>query len=114
MEENKEPNLVSKIKSLTKSLHTWVSKDGMKLTSEEELDKRIAACLNCPHWDQSAYGGAGKCKICGCSSGKWYIPSASCPDKPPRWTSVSGSITRAPQVIPKTPEPTPISLENIT
>ena len=105
MENQKEPNLVDKARSLGTAVYNWAAKDGFHKTPPEELEKRKAICLVCPQWDATAFNNVGKCKICGCSAGKWYIPSAKCPDNPPKWNSVVLKNTPpTPENVP-TPEP---------
>lgn len=89
MDLNKEPNLIEKAKSLGNAVVDWASKDGFKKVSPEIFQRRKDICSGCPKWDQTAYNGMGKCGICGCSVGKLYIPSSTCPDNPPKWTPVS-------------------------
>ena len=89
MEAHKEPNLIDKAKSLGTAVYDWASKDKFQKTPHDEVEKRKAICLACPQWDATAFNNLGKCKICGCSSGKWYIPSSKCPDNPPKWNSIA-------------------------
>ena len=72
MENRKEPNLVDKARSLGTAVYNWAAKDGFHKTPPEELEKRKSICLACPQWDATAFNNVGKCKICGCSAGKWY------------------------------------------
>jgi hypothetical protein len=89
MQHQEEPNLIDKAKNLTTSVYNWATQDKFLKTPQEELEKRKSICLACPHWDAAAFNNLGKCKLCGCSAGKWYIPSAKCPDNPPKWNSVT-------------------------
>lgn len=89
MDLNKEPNLVDKAKSLGTAVVDWATKDGFKSVSKEIFQQRKDICNACPKWDKTAFNGMGKCGICGCSIGKLYIPSSSCPDNPPKWSPVS-------------------------
>ena len=89
MDLNKEPNFIEKAKNLGNAVVDWANKDGFKKVSSEVFQQRKDICLACPHWVQEAYGGIGKCGLCGCSVGKLYIPSSVCPHNPPKWTAVS-------------------------
>lgn len=89
MEDNKEPNLVNKAKSLGTAAVNWATKDGFHKVSEQQYMERKNICLACPHWDSTAYNNSGKCKLCGCSVMKLYMPHSKCPDNPPRWNSIS-------------------------
>lgn len=88
MEENKEPSLVDKAKSLTAAAVNFAVKDGFSKVSDEQFQARKNICLACPNWDQSGFNNTGRCKVCGCGIMKLYIPSAFCPDKPPRWEAI--------------------------
>jgi hypothetical protein len=104
MSEQKEPNLIDKAKSLGKAVYNWGVNDKFAKVSPEIFEQRKSICLACPHWDQTAFNNLGKCKLCGCSVGKLYIPHQKCPDKPPRWESVvQTEMTPTP-----TPSPIPI------
>jgi hypothetical protein len=61
------------------------AKSGFKMASEEEILKRKSICQSCPHWNQNAFMGSGKCKICGCSGAKLWLATSSCPIK--KWTA---------------------------
>ncbi len=89
MNTEKEPNLLDKAKSLTKAAYDWTVKDKFNKVPPEVFEQRKSICLACPNWDQTAFNNLGKCKLCGCSVGKLYIPSSICPDKPPRWNPIS-------------------------
>lgn len=89
MEDNKEPNIIEKAKSLGNAMIDWATQDNFSKVSPEVFQQRKDICLACPHWVQEAYGGMGKCGICGCSVTKLYLPSSKCPHNPPKWDSVS-------------------------
>lgn len=91
MEENKEPSLVDKAKSLSSAAVNWATKDGFQRVSEEQFKERKKICDACPYWDSTAFNNMGKCKICGCTVMKLYMPHARCPDNPPKWNSVTVS-----------------------
>ena len=51
---------------------------------QEIVDRRWNLCLQCPQ-----IAPAKRCAICGCFMGlKVKLSTSSCPDNPPRWTSV--------------------------
>ena len=55
--------------------------------SEQEVEKRRAACNSCPY--QETKLGIKACKLCGCNTNlKTEWPDQECPDNPPRWTKV--------------------------
>jgi hypothetical protein len=88
MEINKEPNLTDKAKNLGAAMVNWAS-DGFAKVSPEVFAYRKSICNNCQFWDQTGFAGLGKCNLCGCSVGKLYIPSATCPHQPAKWEKVS-------------------------
>ena len=91
MEEQKEPTLVDKAKSLGTAVVNFAVKDGFHKLSDEQFMDRKNICISCPNWDASAYNNMGKCKLCGCSVMKLYMPHAKCPDNPARWNPVNVS-----------------------
>lgn len=84
-----EPNIVEKAKNLAGSVVDWAINDKFAKVEQNVFEVRKKICLECPNWDQEGYGGIGKCKLCGCSVAKLYIPGAICPDNPPKWNSIS-------------------------
>ena len=91
MENQKEPNLVDKARSLGTAVTDWVTQYKFSKVTDEQFQARKTICLSCPNWDNTGYNNTGKCKLCGCSVMKLYIPSAKCPDHPPRWQPISVS-----------------------
>lgn len=89
MEKNKEPSLIDKAKNLGEAVIVWAKDDKFKKVPPEIFQYRKSICLACPHWDPEAFTRLGKCKLCGCSVVKLYLPSSVCPDK--RWDSASES-----------------------
>ena len=87
MEIHKEPNIINKTKSLGTAMVNWAH-DGFTRVSPDIVEQRKSICVACQYWDGAGYGGLGKCKLCGCSVGKLYIPSSQCPDHPPKWAAV--------------------------
>lgn len=88
MDISKEPTLIDKAKSLGTAAVNWATKDGFKRVTDEQFQERHKICLACEHWDSSAFNGMGKCKLCGCSSMKLYMPHSRCPHNPPKWSSI--------------------------
>ena len=90
---NKEPGLVDKAKNLGNAMVNWAAQDGFRRVSPEIYDQRKSICIACQYWDATGFNGLGKCKLCGCSVGKLYIPSSNCPHKPPKWFMVPPNQT---------------------
>jgi len=88
MDIEKEPTLIDKAASLTKAAYEWTVKDKFSKVQPEVFEQRKSICLACPHWDQEGFNGMGKCKFCGCSVVKLYMPSSRCPLNPPKWDHV--------------------------
>lgn len=64
---------------------------GMKRTSEEEINRRLSICKECPFYIKKDEE-SGSCSKCGCPISrdrvylnKVYWESEHCPDNPPRW-----------------------------
>lgn len=107
MEDNKEPSLIDKAKSLGTAAVNWAVKDGFQRVTDEQFAYRKAICLACPHWKQEAFNGIGACGKCGCSVGKLYMPHSVCPDNPPRWDRIIMTQQNFPAPTPA-PTPSPI------
>lgn len=93
IDENSIQNAIRLFKNFGASMIKWGSKDNLKLAGTEELEKRREICTKCDDWNPTAFGGLGKCNICGCSVGKLYIPSSVCPATPPKWGPITGSYS---------------------
>jgi hypothetical protein len=53
---------------------------GFQLTPPSTLADRFASCRLCDEWDGSAFGGTGRCRICGCSTQvKLRMATERCP-----------------------------------
>ena len=100
MEDNKEPSLIDKAKSLGAAAVNWAVNDKFQKVTDEQFAYRKAICLACPYWRQEAFNGIGACGKCGCSVGKLYLPHSSCPDNPPRWNKID--ITQQENIPPST------------
>lgn len=96
MEQNKTPSLTDQIKSLGTAVANWTIKDGLKVVSPEILELRKKLCIECEHWDKEAFGNMGRCKMCGCSVAKLYIPSSQCPLSPPKWRAITYATEGSP------------------
>lgn len=81
------PSLFQMAKNVTKSAANFV-KGGMKLVSEEQLQKRLEICRSCEKFDATALNGTGRCVLCGCSTAlKLKMATEKCPiDK---WSSIN-------------------------
>jgi hypothetical protein len=89
--ENEKNKLGEQTKNFISSMVTWGKDDKFKTVSSEVFDLRKSICEACEHWNKNGFSGMGRCKKCGCSVGKLYVPSAKCPDNPPRWDKVNVS-----------------------
>lgn len=89
MDNIKPPSLIEQVKTLGEAVKNWTVKDGLTVVSPEILEFRKNACNSCENWDKEAFAGIGRCKVCGCSAAKLYLPSASCPLSDPKWKSIS-------------------------
>jgi hypothetical protein len=87
--EDKKPTIVDQAVNLAKSTVNWAAKDKFKTVSVDIFNQRKSICEKCEYWDSTGFNGIGRCKICGCSIGKLYIPSAFCPHNPPKWSKVT-------------------------
>lgn len=84
-----EPNIAQKATNLAGAMVNWATKDGFTKVTPDIFAERKAICTACEFWDKDGYNGIGKCKMCGCSVGKLYIPSSKCPLNPPKWNPIS-------------------------
>jgi hypothetical protein len=89
MELPQDPTIIDKARGFTTSMANWITKDNFGSVSDDILAQRKAICMECPLWDATGFGGMGKCKLCGCSALKLYIPSAYCPANPSKWLAIS-------------------------
>lgn len=89
MDQIKPPSLIDQMKSLGEAVKNWTVKDSFRVVPPDVLEFRKNACNSCEHWDQEAFAGIGRCKVCGCSATKLYIPSASCPLPEKKWKAVA-------------------------
>ena len=87
MNEVKPPSLPEQLKTLAEAVKNWTTKDGMKVVPPDVLEFRKNTCSSCEYWDKEAFG-VGRCKVCGCTLAKLYMPSSSCPLNPPKWKTI--------------------------
>jgi hypothetical protein len=93
MELPQDLTIIDKAKGFATSMTNWAAKDVFGRVSDEVFAQRKAICMECPFWDAAGFNNIGKCKICGCSAFKLYIPSDKCPAQPPKWTATSAADT---------------------
>jgi hypothetical protein len=83
------PSLPQMAASFAGSMVGW-AKGGFQVTDEETLAERLAICKGCEFWDQSGYGGTGRCQNCGCSTwGQLRMATKKCPIE--KWGPVTPS-----------------------
>ena len=76
-----EPGLAQKASNLTHAATEYIL-DGLVNVSEEEQQRRMSICMECPLFNKEQQ----TCRLCGCymkTKSKWR--SGKCPDEPPRW-----------------------------
>ena len=95
----KEAGTLDKAKSLAVGVTNW-AKGGFTRVTEKQFYHRLQLCQSCPHWNQTAFLNTGGCKICGCSSGKLYMPQSNCPHPQPRWLRTDGSVRASVKAVP--------------
>jgi len=78
-EKNDNLSVFDKIKSVSSSLNNWVN-NGIKKTSDENINIRTNICNVCDFWDSEAFNKSGKCNKCGCNT--WFkirMDTEKCP-----------------------------------
>lgn len=75
---------LASVRHLVRALWAW-GRGGFGLASSRLYLQRLAICRACPQWEPAGWFATGKCLLCGCSHWKLKLPSARCPDLPPRW-----------------------------
>jgi hypothetical protein len=74
------PTPLDMAKSLLTETAQWAKK-GFKLASGDVITERYSKCKDCQYWDKKAYGGSGKCTVCGCSTkAKLVLETSKCPE----------------------------------
>lgn len=78
-EEQKTPSLFQMAKNVTKAAANFV-KGGMKTVTDQQLKNRLDICRRCDKFDMQAFGGTGRCLLCGCSTAlKLKMATEKCP-----------------------------------
>lgn len=73
------PTALDMAKSLLTDTAKWAKK-GFKLASGDVITRRFEQCQNCAYWDRKAWGGSGRCTVCGCSTkAKLVLETSACP-----------------------------------
>jgi hypothetical protein len=97
MEHTDTPSIITQAKTLIEAGVQW-AKDGFEKVPKQVFDKRHEICKGCEYWDSNGFGGLGKCKACGCSVAKLYLPHSTCPLPEPKWgtylTTLSASLDK--------------------
>lgn len=88
-----KPTMAQMAKNFFKSAAVFVAA-GMPRASVADIEKRLDFCRYCEHYDQTGYGGMGRCLVCGCNMeiksamateycplGKWWKVSANKEEK---------------------------------
>lgn len=75
-----EPSAAELAANFFGALGRWVAA-GLPVVSEATHRGRMAACRACPHWDELARAGLGKCRApgCGCTRLKHWLATETCP-----------------------------------
>ena len=80
-----EPNIFYKAGSLTAALARWAA-HGFVVVEEPQYLQRKSICDTCinpetgkENFDPEAYGGMGKCLVCGCMGFKQILKTETCP-----------------------------------
>ena len=72
------PGVGTMAKNLGKAMVDW-GKDGFKMASSEEYDRRMEICRGCEFWKEIPGPIIGRCKKCGCTGAKQKLRSSKCP-----------------------------------
>src|ERR1051326_6138159 len=73
------PTLAQLAKSFGTALAKW-ARDGFSTVPVQTLESRRGTCHDCDFWGgDGAYFGLGKCRKCGCSGLKLFLPTERCP-----------------------------------
>jgi hypothetical protein len=78
------PNFFNMVKNFSSEVVKF-AKSGFKYVSPEEYEKRLDACIKCPHVKNPGL----RCGLCGCNmelKAKWK--TSHCPDNPSRWNDI--------------------------
>ena len=59
---------------------TKFSSSGFALIDGDQLEIRLAVCMECPFWEKNGFFGSGRCNKCGCSTqAKLRMATEKCP-----------------------------------
>jgi hypothetical protein len=73
------PSIAQMAQNFFKSAAVFVAA-GMPRTPVEIIEKRLDFCRYCPEFDETGYGGNGKCNVCGCNMEiKTAMATEECP-----------------------------------
>lgn len=70
------PSLLEMTQNFVGAAKRW-AKAGCRVVSQEQFERRLAACRGCPNW--STDGVLARCAICGCFRLKLWAASERCP-----------------------------------
>ena len=95
------PPLLEMLANFGESLQRW-NQAGRPVVTQEEFRRRLDGCQGtgsfatvgrCLNWDPDAYGGRGRCLVCGCTDLKLYLATDECPLPEPlkRWRKAEES-----------------------
>ncbi len=74
------PTIAEMTRNFADAMLRWVG-SGFATVDEVAFTLRLAQCRACPHWDEAARAGVGKCNHpkCGCTKAKLWLASERCP-----------------------------------
>lgn len=74
------PTITEMTRNFAGAMLRWAG-SGFATVDEVAFRLRLAQCRACPHWDEAARAGAGKCNHpkCGCTKAKLWLASERCP-----------------------------------
>lgn len=76
------PPITQRLRTFARAMGSWAA-SGLKTVSQEDAQKRLEVCEQCPHYNGSSSILKIACKRCGCTGLKLWLPGSVCPDK--RW-----------------------------
>lgn len=76
---HQDPTIRSMAKSFAHAMLDW-ARSGFKVVDKEQFEARLKLCDDCDYWrGWSAGFGYGRCRKCGCSGLKLFLPTQVCP-----------------------------------
>lgn len=84
MESEHSHSIITQASNLLGAVVQW-AKDDFERVPKEVFEHRHEICKKCDNWDKNGFAGLGKCKVCGCSVAKLYLPHSICPLPVPLW-----------------------------